>query len=149
MGGVFQHLVGRSLFDDPAGVHHGHPVGHLPGDPDVVGDEQGRHAEPALELADQFEDLGLDTTLLERADRLDPVLGTYIVRFDEAALSAAAALDAELAAGVDRGPLHGVPLGIKDIIATDDGPTTAQSLILDPAWGSQGDAPVVKRLRAV
>ena len=87
------------------------------------------------------------TELLERADRLDPVLGTYLVRFDDTALAAAASLDAELAAGHDRGPLHGVPLGIKDIIATDDGPTTAQSLILDPAWGDQGDAPVVKRLR--
>jgi aspartyl-tRNA(Asn)/glutamyl-tRNA(Gln) amidotransferase subunit A len=87
------------------------------------------------------------TELLERADRLDPLLGTYLVRFDDAALAAAAALDAELAAGHDRGPLHGVPLGIKDIIATDDGPTTAQSLILDPAWGDQGDAPVVRRLR--
>ena len=88
------------------------------------------------------------TELLERADRLDPVLGTYLVRFDDAALVAAAALDAELSAGLDRGPLHGVPLGIKDIIATDDGPTTAQSLILDPAWGDQGDAPVVRRLRS-
>src|SRR5437870_3478086 len=34
--------------------------------------------------------------LLERADRLDPLLGTYIVRFDEGALAAAAVLDAEL-----------------------------------------------------
>ena len=87
------------------------------------------------------------TELLARADRMDPILGTYIARFDETALAAAAALDAELAAGHDRGPLHGVPLGIKDIITTDDGPTTAQSLILDPAWGDQGDAPVVRRLR--
>jgi len=86
-------------------------------------------------------------TLIERADRLDPVLGTYLARFDETALSSAATLDAELAAGVDRGPLHGIPLGIKDIIATDEGPTTAQSLILDPAWGDQGDGPVVARLR--
>jgi aspartyl-tRNA(Asn)/glutamyl-tRNA(Gln) amidotransferase subunit A len=87
-------------------------------------------------------------TLIERADRLDPVLGTYLARFDETALASAATLDAELAAGKDRGPLHGIPLGIKDIIATDEGPTTAQSLILDPAWGDQGDAPVVARLRA-
>lgn len=82
-----------------------------------------------------------------RADRLDGALGTYLLRFDEQAVAAAAGRDAEMAAGVDRGPLHGVPIAIKDIIATDDGPTTAQSLILDPAWGDQGDAPVVRRLR--
>ncbi len=84
----------------------------------------------------------------EAADRLDPQLGTYLARFDDAALAAAAAADAELAAGHDRGPLHGIPLGIKDIIATDEGPTTAQSLVLDPHWGEGGDAPVVARLRA-
>lgn len=81
------------------------------------------------------------------ADALDPQLGTYLARFDEAALIAAADADAELAAGKDRGPLHGIPLGIKDIIATEEGPTTAQSLVLDPAWGAGGDAPVVTRLR--
>jgi aspartyl-tRNA(Asn)/glutamyl-tRNA(Gln) amidotransferase subunit A len=90
----------------------------------------------------------LTAALLEKADRLDPLLGTYLARFDESALAAAAELDAELANGQDRGPLHGVPIAIKDIIATDDGPTTAQSLILDPAWSDQGDAPVVARLRA-
>jgi aspartyl-tRNA(Asn)/glutamyl-tRNA(Gln) amidotransferase subunit A len=85
---------------------------------------------------------------IDRADALDEKLGTYLLRFDETALAAAAAADAELAAGIDRGPLHGIPLGIKDIIATDEGPTTAQSLILDPTWGDRGDAPVVARLRA-
>ncbi|MPY95036.1 MAG: amidase [Acidimicrobiia bacterium] len=81
------------------------------------------------------------------ADRLDPELGTYIARFDEAALAAAARADAELAEGRDRGLLHGIPLGVKDIIATEEGPTTAQSLVLDPGWGPGGDAPVVARLR--
>lgn len=90
----------------------------------------------------------LVTACFARADQLDAVLGTYIVRFDEDALVAAKIADEELAAGVDRGPLHGIPLGIKDIISTDEGPTTAQSLILDPSWGDQGDAPVVARLRA-
>jgi aspartyl-tRNA(Asn)/glutamyl-tRNA(Gln) amidotransferase subunit A len=85
---------------------------------------------------------------LAAADRLDPVLGTYVRRFDEAALAAAAAADAELAAGHDRGPLHGIPVGVKDILATDDGPTTAQSMALEPAWGRGGDGPVVRRLRA-
>jgi aspartyl-tRNA(Asn)/glutamyl-tRNA(Gln) amidotransferase subunit A len=85
---------------------------------------------------------------ISRADALDGALGTYLLRFDDQARASAAIADEELARGIDRGPLHGIPLGIKDIIATDEGPTTAQSLILDPAWGDQGDAPVVARLRA-
>jgi aspartyl-tRNA(Asn)/glutamyl-tRNA(Gln) amidotransferase subunit A len=85
---------------------------------------------------------------IKMADRFDPDMGTYLARFDDTALNAAAQADADFAAGVDRGPLQGVPLGIKDIIATDEGPTTAQSLILDPAWGAKGDAPVIARLRA-
>jgi aspartyl-tRNA(Asn)/glutamyl-tRNA(Gln) amidotransferase subunit A len=52
----------------------------------------------------------------------------------------------ELAAGVDRGPLHGIPIGVKDILAAPEGPTTAQSLILDRTWGAGKDAPVVRRL---
>jgi aspartyl-tRNA(Asn)/glutamyl-tRNA(Gln) amidotransferase subunit A len=90
----------------------------------------------------------LTKAAFERADGLDAKLGTYLLRFDETAMAAATTADAELAAGVDKGPLHGIPLGIKDIITTDEGPTTAQSLILDPSWGDQGDAPVVARLRA-
>ena len=89
----------------------------------------------------------LVTAMQAAADRLDETLGTWIVRFDDQALAAAAVADEELAAGHDRGPLHGIPLGIKDILATNEGPTTAQSLILDPTWGDQGDGPVVNRLR--
>jgi aspartyl-tRNA(Asn)/glutamyl-tRNA(Gln) amidotransferase subunit A len=92
--------------------------------------------------------VALTEAVLERADRVDPKLGTYIVRFDETALAAAAEADAELAGGVDRGPLHGIPLGVKDILAAKEGPTTAQSLILDPEWGAGSDAPAVRRLRA-
>ena len=77
-----------------------------------------------------------------RADKIDPELGTYIVRTDAAAMAAAVKADEELASGLDRGPLHGIPLGIKDIIATAEAPTTAQSLMLDrpgastatPSW---------------
>lgn len=81
------------------------------------------------------------------ADTLDSTLGTWLDRYDESAAARATEADRELSAGDDRGPLHGIPLGIKDIIATDDGPTTAQSLVLDPAWGEIGDAPVISRLR--
>src|SRR5690348_8408923 len=85
---------------------------------------------------------------IKRADRVDDALGVYLHRMDESALDEAARADKDLAAGVDRGPLQGIPLGVKDIIATDEAPTTAQSLILDPAWGERGDGPVMKRLRA-
>ncbi|MER5388763.1 amidase [Saccharopolyspora sp. NPDC002686] len=82
------------------------------------------------------------------ADAHDTELGVYLSRFDDTALAAAAQADAELAKGLDRGPLHGIPLGIKDSIATEEGETTAQSVVLDRTWGSTGDAPVVARLRA-
>ncbi|MCC6435325.1 MAG: amidase [Acidimicrobiales bacterium] len=82
------------------------------------------------------------------ADRLDAELGTYIARYDETALAAAKLADEELAAGIDKGPLHGMPIGIKDIIACQEGQTTGQSLVFDPAFWAGEDAPVVARLRA-
>ena len=85
--------------------------------------------------------------VLRASDELDPRLGTYITRFDESALEAADDADRELQAGTDRGALHGIPIGIKDIISTDEGPTSAQSSAQNPAWGNQGDGPLVKRLR--
>ena len=90
----------------------------------------------------------LTEAAIASADRFDDELGVYITRTDETALEAAAEADADFASGTDRGPLQGIPLGIKDIIATSDAPTTAQSLVLDPKWGEQGDAPVTARLRA-
>jgi aspartyl-tRNA(Asn)/glutamyl-tRNA(Gln) amidotransferase subunit A len=90
----------------------------------------------------------LTTAVIERADKLDALLGTYLERYDEAALASAARADEEIARGVDRGPLHGIPLGVKDILATLEGETTAQSLVHRRAWGSRKDAPVVARLRA-
>ena len=85
---------------------------------------------------------------LARADVLDPIYGIYLQRLDQSARDAAAEADAELAAGRDRGLLHGIPLGIKDIIATRESATTGQSLVHAPEWAAdQGDAPVVARLR--
>jgi len=89
----------------------------------------------------------LTTMLFARADAHDSTLGTYVARFDETALAAAAKADADFAAGVDRGPLQGIPLGVKDIIAAREGATTACSKVLDPEWGRGIDAPVVARLR--
>jgi aspartyl-tRNA(Asn)/glutamyl-tRNA(Gln) amidotransferase subunit A len=97
--------------------------------------------------AGEITSVELTRTLIARADRLDPVLGCFITRMDDQALAAAAQADADFAAGIDKGPLQGIPVGVKDILATDDAPTTAQSLAMDPEWPKQGDGPAVKRLR--
>jgi len=90
----------------------------------------------------------LTTELLARTDALDETLGTYVSRFDDSALVAAAQADADFAAGIDRGPLQGIPIAVKDIIAARAGATTACSKVLDRDWGRGTDAPVVARLRA-
>jgi aspartyl-tRNA(Asn)/glutamyl-tRNA(Gln) amidotransferase subunit A len=91
--------------------------------------------------------VALTQAVIARADAMDPDLGSYVTRFDDAALAAAARADADFAAGLDRGPFHGIPVGVKDILAMAEGPTTANSLVLDRAWGAGKDAPVVTRLK--
>ncbi|MFI5609537.1 amidase [Amycolatopsis sp. NPDC051903] len=91
---------------------------------------------------------GLTEAAIARADACDAEVGTYLTRFDDYARERAAVADAELARGLDRGPLHGIPFGVKDILAMAEGPTTAQSLVLDRLWGQGKDAPVVARLKA-
>ena len=65
----------------------------------------------------------LTTALLDRIEKLDPRLHVFIRLDAEAAMAAARAAEAEIMAGRPRGPLHGVPVGIKDIIDTADMPT--------------------------
>jgi aspartyl-tRNA(Asn)/glutamyl-tRNA(Gln) amidotransferase subunit A len=89
----------------------------------------------------------LTRELLRRAHASQDTLAAFITITDEAALAAAERADRERAQGTDRGPLHGVPLAVKDIIATADAPTTANSRVMDPAWGQRDDATVVRKLR--
>jgi aspartyl-tRNA(Asn)/glutamyl-tRNA(Gln) amidotransferase subunit A len=89
----------------------------------------------------------LTRALLDRAQAAQDTIAAFICFTEDSALEAAERADAELASGVDRGPLHGIPLAIKDIIATRDAPTTANSRVLDPAWGTREDATVVRKLR--
>jgi Asp-tRNA(Asn)/Glu-tRNA(Gln) amidotransferase A subunit family amidase len=90
----------------------------------------------------------LTEAVIERADRIDSRIGCYVTRLDEYALGRADVADRELAQGIDRGPFHGIPTGVKDILAMAEAPTTANSLVLDRAWGAGQDAPVVSRLKA-
>src|SRR5436853_3357349 len=57
-----------------------------------------------------------------------------------------AAADRELAAGHDRGPLHGVPVAVKDLIDIKGVPTTAASRVRE-GHVAAADAPAVTRLR--
>ncbi len=84
--------------------------------------------------------------LLARIDQLNPKLNAFITVARESALREAAALDAEAAAGHVRGPLHGVPLAIKDNIDTAGIRTTVGSLVFDDRVPS-ADAFVVSQLR--
>jgi aspartyl-tRNA(Asn)/glutamyl-tRNA(Gln) amidotransferase subunit A len=83
---------------------------------------------------------------LAAADENDGTFGVFLSRFDEQALQAAAAADATRRAG-SRSPLLGIPIGVKDVISTLDGETTAQSLVFDRTSIS-GDAQCIARLRA-
>ncbi len=87
---------------------------------------------------------------LTRIDRLDkggPKLNA-VIEVNSRALEIAAALDAERKLRGPRGPLHGVPILIKDNVETSDHMmTTAGSLALQ-GWYAPHDAPLVERLRA-
>ena len=88
----------------------------------------------------------LTTALLERIGRLDPKLHVFIRLYAEAALQAAKSAEAEIMAGRPRGPLHGVPVGIKDIIDVAGLPTTCHSKILVDHVAA-ADAVCVAKLR--
>ena len=88
----------------------------------------------------------LMTALLERIGRLDPKLHVFIRLDADAAMAAARAAEAEIMAGRRRGPLHGVPVGIKDIIDVAGLPTTCHSKILIDNLAAS-DAVCVARLR--
>lgn len=92
--------------------------------------------------------VALTETVLDRVERLNEELGAYVTVTKDQALEQAATADADLAAGKDTGPLQGIPLAIKDIIAMRGAGTTANSRILDGGWCPDHEAPVAARLRA-
>jgi amidase len=84
---------------------------------------------------------------IEAIDRNGPKLNS-ILRVNPDALKIAAELDAELKAGKGRGPLHGIPVILKDNIdSIDPMPTTAGATVLRDSY-AQRDSWVAKRLRA-
>lgn len=85
-------------------------------------------------------------SLIARTRALEPRLHAFN-SFDEAdALAQAAASDARRAAGQTRGPLDGIPIGLKDVIAVTGQPLTASSKILQN-FVSPYDATVTRKLK--
>jgi aspartyl-tRNA(Asn)/glutamyl-tRNA(Gln) amidotransferase subunit A len=84
--------------------------------------------------------------LVERVRRLDPKLRSTITLADASALEAARLAGTAIREGGWLGPLHGIPLGIKDCIATAGLRTTANSRVLAD-WVPDLDAPSVGALR--
>ena len=83
--------------------------------------------------------------VLDRIRRLDQRLNSFITVLEQPALAQARQAEAELASGRDRGPLHGVPISLKDLIDTAGTRTTAASRL----WGDRvpaTSATVVRRL---
>lgn len=100
----------------------------------------------AVQLRDgRLTSVALVQAVLQRiAERDKDYLSFYVVDA-ERALAAARRADAELAAGKDRGPLHGIPVGIKDMIDVEGLPTTAGSKGREGVVAS-ANADVVARL---
>ena len=83
---------------------------------------------------------------LQRIERLNPLLNAYITVDSEGAVAAARQADQEASRDGWRGPLHGIPLAIKDNIDTANLRTTAASRVFEKRVPT-GDAVVVSRLR--
>lgn len=94
----------------------------------------------------KFTSVELTEFFLERLERLGPKFNAVTSVTTDLALTQARQADRELADGQDRGPLHGIPFGVKDLLSTRGIPTS---------WGAKplkdqvfdNDATVVVRLR--
>jgi aspartyl-tRNA(Asn)/glutamyl-tRNA(Gln) amidotransferase subunit A len=88
----------------------------------------------------------LTAACLARIEALNPAVNAFITVTKDEALARAAEADAELARGDDRGPLHGIPISIKDLVRQRGTPTTAASRVMDDRPAGE-DAPLTARLR--
>ncbi len=100
----------------------------------------------AAYAAKKLSPVELTTHLLARIERLQPKLHAFITIDAEGAMAAARTAEAELAAGRTRGKLHGVPVGLKDIIDVAGLRTTAHSRVLIDNVATS-DAVVTAKLR--
>ena len=89
----------------------------------------------------------LTTDCLARIEKLNPKLNAFITVTAESALAQAGQAEAEIRRGTWRGPLHGIPLALKDLIDTAGVRTTAASRLFKDRVPAE-DAEIVRRLKA-
>jgi amidase len=85
--------------------------------------------------------------LLDRITRLDPHFHSYVTVLDEQALAQARAAEADIVRGRYRGPLHGIPVAVKDLCCTQNIPTTCGAQMFS-TWTPTQDSTVVEKLTA-
>ncbi|MYR56073.1 Asp-tRNA(Asn)/Glu-tRNA(Gln) amidotransferase GatCAB subunit A, partial [Streptomyces sp. SID625] len=93
----------------------------------------------------QLSPVELTDSVLERIAQREPHLGAYVTVTAERARASARAAEREIAAGRHRGPLHGIPMGVKDLIDVAGVATTASSRVR-AGHRAQADSTVAARL---
>jgi aspartyl-tRNA(Asn)/glutamyl-tRNA(Gln) amidotransferase subunit A len=94
----------------------------------------------------QISPMEVTRKLLERIEALNPKLNAYITVVHEKAMESALQAEKEIAAGNWKGPLHGIPIGLKDLIYTKEIKTTMGSAIYKDHIPDY-DAAVVEKLK--
>ena len=94
----------------------------------------------------QLSPVEVATAFIARTDALESRVGAFVTRTADQALAAAKTAEAEIAAGGYRGPLHGIPVGVKDIYWTEGVRTTSGSIVRGD-FVPDRDATAVARLR--
>jgi aspartyl-tRNA(Asn)/glutamyl-tRNA(Gln) amidotransferase subunit A len=105
-------------------------------------------AEAARQIATkELSPVELTRTCLDRVHALDERLHAFVHLTEERALVEARAAEAAIMAGGPKGPLHGIPIGLKDIVDTKGIPTTCQSKLLQDNI-PEADAACAEKLAA-
>jgi aspartyl-tRNA(Asn)/glutamyl-tRNA(Gln) amidotransferase subunit A len=99
-----------------------------------------------LIAARELSPVDLTQSVLDRAAAVEEQIHAFQTLTADAALEQARVAEAEIARGQHRGPLHGIPIGVKDLYATAGDPTTASSRLLADNV-TDFDAAAVERLR--
>ena len=104
-------------------------------------------AEAARQIkAGMLSPVKLVKTCLSRIENYEPIIQAFHAVFADEAIAAAEIAEKEIESGNYRGPLHGIPIGLKDVFYLKDYKTTSNSRVMQNFQANE-DAAVVTRLR--